>query len=235
MEHNPSLNSEDGFFARTRDVSPTSIVYGEQSSEGNESRRADKKDADFAATLSGGGGGRSRGREGDGTGVGRQGLGTKAGSRIKWSWDPETSTSVAVYYNDAGGDRQEQKKLENNGEEEVDEGREKGSAEEEPEQERKDTLRVEGQELEYLGCFRDQPGSSREFSRADSRRETDDSQEREEVAGLKYQPLPYRQSQEDDDSVFVFARSLTPNVREISPFGILQQQLISMLSSEGTP
>lgn len=192
-------------------ASLASIVYGEPSSAGN---------AGGAATLAAGSGSNSRDQEGDGTSVGRQGVGTTAGSRIQWSWDQKMSTRVAVYYDDAGGGRRGEERHSNKNQGEGEQGRKHEEAGKEKQETQKDTLRGTDQDLEYLGCFRDHPGSSREFAGGDSRREVDDSQEGDR-ARVKFQGLQYRQGKEGGDSVFIYARSLTPSVSEILTSGII--------------
>lgn len=74
----------------------------------------------------------------------------------------------------------------------------------------------QGDELEYLGCFRDHPGPLREFARAGRPQDTVDTEaeEEQEEDSLIESQQPRRQGHHDEDGVHVFRFSLTPNVRK---------------------
>lgn len=86
------------------------------------------------------------------TNVGLQGRGAEAGNRISWPWDEGRKSTVPVYYHDvatagtAPGD---------DGQDYPDVGTE-ARGEEGAEGERQHAL-------EYVGCFRDHPGTLREY------------------------------------------------------------------------
>lgn len=120
--------------------------------------------------------------------VGWQGLGINAGSRIMWQWDGDMQESFPVYYNNATS-------LEG----EKGEGNEDGG--EGPEQ----------QALEYMGCFRDYPGDRREFYIEEASPEPSDSEETEAENGMEGGA---QRPGGQDDTVFMYPASLTPNVRD---------------------
>lgn len=143
--------------------------------------------------------------------MGRQGLGINAGNRIKWTWDGKSKRSVPVYYNDAPAE------WKTGGEERG----EKSSAEAKELERKQDG---QGDELEYLGCFRDNPGQLREFARAGRGQDTvdtEDEEEQEEDSLIESQKPQRQQGHHDQDGVHVFRSSLTPNVRQRPRHGAL--------------
>ncbi|CAM9671087.1 unnamed protein product, partial [Ectocarpus sp. 12 AP-2014] len=144
-------------------------------------------------------------------GVGRQGLGINAGNRIKRTWDGQSRRSVLVYYND------ETAEWKKGGEER---GANDSIAEAKHELERKQ--HGQGDELEYLGCFRDHPDPLREFSRAGRPQDTVDNEaEEEQEDSLMESQQPWRQQgHHDEDGVHVFRSSLTANVCKVQCMAI---------------
>eukprot|EP00904_Undaria_pinnatifida_P002208 jgi/Undpi1/11989/HiC_scaffold_4.g01688.m1 len=121
--------------------------------------------------------------------IGHQGRGLLAGSRIKWPRYGDLN-SVPVYYNDVETARNSYLKGSHNVSEVKGNMSEVGGW-------------VEHGDvgMEYLGCFRDHPGHLREFNGAGGRHE-----------GGEEATMKDREHLEEENTVYVFPRSLTPKV-----------------------
>lgn len=206
----------------------------------NHDQRTGERDGGYGAAgpsavvhgHSGGGGGGAAGGAWDQYGstsvVGRQGLGAKAGNRIRRPWDEGRRRSVPVYYHDeatAGGERGDGQIAQDT---EKAEGTEEGEEQEEGEQEEEVKAGTEAeaeggreQALEYVGCFRDHPGRLREYSGERSgaqettrRKAGHDNSVADESDGMESPRRQQWEDQEGGDDVYVFPQSLTVNVRE---------------------
>lgn len=131
--------------------------------------------------------------------VGQQGRGVFAGSRIKWPSRDFPQQHRNEPHND-GGESEEATADVPVYYDDVASRRERLKNAE--------TIRGNEGGLEYLGCFRDHPGHLREFYKAQAH---DSELEKEDEDAAGGQPEESQQG----NSVHIFPRSLTPNVRII--------------------